>query len=235
MRGNHRGLLSGFAVIASVVLIAGCAAAPVAEPGQADPTTEPVAEETSDVAALSIGGTAITAFDDEGSVVTELDYTGAGADAIVFLSDVFGSEPAVAPRPAYGSCTAEATTATWGDDDFVLVYDFVGRTGHPDGQTLVAHAKSDAVGDVGVKTAQGMGVGDPVADLEAAIPNVGIHVDLGDPSITYVDYDVVSGVYEDWSDPDFGMTNNVYWGAQAEAKDGLIVKLSAPVWFQSAC
>ena len=235
MRQNHRGLLSGFAVIASVVLIAGCAATPVAEPGEPDPTTAPVAEETSDVATLSIGGNAISTLDDSGAVVTSFDYTGGGADAVAFLTDVFGTEPAVAPRPGDGSCTAAATSATWGDDEFVLLYDFAAQTGHPDGQAVVVQAKADAVGDVAVQTPQGVGVGDTFDDLVAAIPDVGTHGHLGDASLSYVDYDVVSGVYEDMSDPDFGMTENAYWGAQAEAKDGVIVKLSAPVWFQSAC
>jgi len=235
MRINQRGLLSGFAALASVALIAGCAATPAAEPGEPDPTTAPVAEESSEVVALTVGGNAVSTLDDSGAVVTSFDYTGGGDDAIAFLSDVFGSEPTVAPRPGDGSCTADATTATWGDNEFVLIYDFPAQTGHPDGQAVVVQAKAGTVGDVAVHTGQGFGVGDPVDDLVAAIPNVGTHQHTGDPSLFYVDYDVVSGVYEDMSDPDFGMTENAYWGAQAEAKDGVIAKLSAPVWFQSAC
>ncbi len=187
------------------------------------------------VTALSVGGTALSTLDDAGNVVGTLEYTSDGAAAIEFLSEAFGSEPVVSPRPGDGSCVSDATRAVWGDDAFILVYDFPERSGIPEGQSLALDAKAPTVGAVAVQTPEGVAVGDPVNELVVALPNVGTHENPYSPGFFYVDYAVASGEYEDFSDPDHGMTDNDYWGAQAIAENDVITELTAPVHFQSAC
>lgn len=236
MRIRQRRFISVSSAFAVVAVLAGCAASPSAGAPESEPTAEatPVAEEPA-VAALSIGGTAISMLDDEGDVVASLEYTTDGAAAVDFLSAAFGSDPVVSPRVGDGSCTADATRAVWGDDAFELIYDYPELSGIPAGQAVAVDAKAPAVGDVSVQTPEGVAVGDPASDLVAAIPNVGTHNRPGTTTLYSVDYAVVAGTYEDMSDADFGMTENAYWGALALVDNDVISELKAPSYFQSAC
>ena len=236
MRFSQTARLAAVLAVASVALLSGCATQP-APPTEAGPTADPTpaAEEAAAIATLTIGGTAITALDAEGAVLGSVDYTSAGAAAVEFLSDAFGSDPVVAARPGDSSCLADATQATWGDGAFVLVYDFPELSGQPDGQAVQAVAKAATVGDVAVTTPEGFAVGQPIAALVTAIPNVGVHTSADDAFGMQVDYAVVAGTYEDMTDPDFGMSDNAYWGAQAHGEGGVIATLTAPTYFQSAC
>ena len=238
MSKYQRHLTSALAAVAVVAILAGCAASPSA--GSPEPKPEPtgdatpIAEEPI-VVTLSVGGDGIVTLDDEGAVLATLDYTADGAAAVDFLSEAFGSDPVISPRAGDASCVADATRAVWGDDAFELVYDYPERSGLPDGQSVAVDAKAATVGNVAVQTPEGVAVGDQVNELIAALPNVGTHNRLGTESLFSVDFAVVSGTYEDISDTDFGMTDNVYWGAQAIVDNDVIAELRAPTYFQSAC
>ena len=229
MSKNQRLAVSVSSAFAIVAILAGCAASPSAGSPEPEPTgdTTPVAEEPA-VAALSIGGTAISTLDDSGDVVATLEYTADGAAAVDFLTEAFGSEPVVSPRAGDGSCTADATRAVWGDDAFELVFDYPELSGIPEGQSVAVDAKAPTVGEVAVQSPEGVAVGDPASDLVAALPNVGTHNRPGTTTLYSVDYAVVSGTYED-------MTDNAYWGAQALVENDTITELKAPIYLQSAC
>ncbi|MBB5843333.1 hypothetical protein HD599_001656 [Conyzicola lurida] len=221
-------------LVAAAVLVALSGCTGVAADPTASPTAEPVAGPA--IAVLTVGGTGVTAIDENGEEVSSLDYTSDGATTVAYLTAVFGSEPAVTTRPSDNSCHTEAARATWGDDAVELLYDFVGeRTELPTGQYVQLTVKSATVGDVSIETPTGFSVGEPETELVASIPGVGTHVNSALPDNTYVDYEVAGGEYTDSNDADFGQDENEYWGAQAFVNGGVIAELWAPVVFQSAC
>jgi hypothetical protein len=234
MRIYRRGFLAAAAV---VLALSGCAAGP-ADSAEVASTSTPTPDAVAgpSIAVLTVGGSGVTAIDENGQEVSSLDYTSDGATAVAYLTAVFGSEPVVTVRTSDMSCHAEASRATWGAGAVELLYDFIGeKTGLPDGQYVSLTVKAESVGTVGIETPTGFSVGDAESNLITSIPGVVTDVNAADPNLIYVDYELIGGVYVDPVYPVFGEDEVGAWGAKAASSSSVIVQLDAPVTFQDFC
>jgi len=211
-----------------VFALAGCTPSDNAD---AEPSASPSVEPTPPAAATAsvvIGGTAISAVAADGSVIDTAPYLDDAEQAMDLLNDAFQQLPVLTERMTDSSCIADATIATWGDS-FAIEYD---KEFGPPWGTFDVISTGPAVGDVAVTTQSGLGVGAPLAELEASLP--GVHTVLYDYSgVSQVHYDVGGGEWVAPDSPDAIMVD--YWGAAALAEGGTVTRLVAPVPYYDAC
>jgi hypothetical protein len=223
---KRRLLLAG--AVLAIMALTGCTA-PTAPVGSPSATPSPSSSAGPEAAAsVVIGGTAISTLAADGSVIDTAPYLDDAEQAMDLLNDAFQQLPVLTERVTDSSCIADATIATWGDS-FAIEYD---KEFGPPWGTFDVISTGPAVGDVAVTTQSGLGVGAPLAELEASLP--GVHTVLYDYSgVSQVHYDVGGGEWVAPDSPDAIMVD--YWGAAALAEGGTVTRLVAPVPYYDAC
>jgi hypothetical protein len=219
--------------IALTALLAGCSSpTPAATGASSTPSATAIPSATPEppvVAALVVGGAALTAVDDAGAEVWRTPYTSDPAAVVTTLTEVFGSAPEVVVHPGDQNCTPEDTRASWGG--FAVSYDtdFL-----PEGQLFQVLAESPAVDEIAVRTTHDAAVGSTLAEVSSGLPavQIGQEFELESGVVQWVHYEVAAGEYADPTSPE---SMPEYWGATARLTDGAVDLLMAPTTFVDYC
>ncbi|MBC7590732.1 MAG: hypothetical protein H7226_06770 [Salinibacterium sp.] len=164
--------VSLFTMALFATLLAGCttpSAAPSSPaPSSAQNRPSPAAAEEPVAAAVTIATESITITNDDGSVASSFTYFEVSEKVIAALTEAFGFEPTRAPIvPQYEVDPADADSVTW--DGFVLI-DLYAAAEQPYYPAFGVISQSPEVGEVTIKTEDGIAVGDAIDDLAAKYP-----------------------------------------------------------------
>jgi hypothetical protein len=174
--------LLALAAAASVAALAGCfpSSAPDASnppgtgsPSASAPTPTPSPTDDARVSEILITAEVIELRSGDGAVVTTFDYFQPTAEVVEGLTEAFGAEPKV---EQYQGNHAAGTRHSW--EGFSLQEpDFVEPPYYPEHWLLVT---AESAHGVDVRTIDGIAVGDPAPELEAAYPASSKRVVAGD-------------------------------------------------------
>jgi len=219
---------------ALTLLLAGCANSTPAATStpEATATSSPTPEPPA-VAALVVGGAALTAVDDAGAEIWKTSYTADPAEVVATLAELFESAPEVVDHPGDESCTPADTRASWGGFTISYDTDFL-----PEGQLFQVLATTPAVDDVSIRTPQSAAVGSSFTEISSGLPaeQIGQEYEWENGVGRWVDYEVAGGAYSDPNATEsFDGSLPEYWGAKARLLDGTVELLMAPTVFVSYC
>ncbi len=153
-------------------------------------------------------------------MLQEMSFTEDPATAINMLGEVFDDAPTPAETAA-GECVHAESTATWGDDGFVIAYG--PELPLPEDFQYHASTRAATVGEIAIETPTGFTVGDSLDDLVRATPEAEIEA----TEFEGVLYELVHYEIED--------TPTGQWGAFAWAEDDIIHGLAGGYFLGGDC
>lgn len=182
--GGRGAALTALALVASVLLLTGCAGPADPVRGTANPTATPSAPTPSErppapaaVTNIFVSATSIELRDASGKTLSKFDYFQSASEVVTGLSQALGSAPIVENFKGRND-TPPTTRYQW--DGFVLNDPTTGGTPPFSSNTWVR--VSEAVNGVHIGTVDGIAIGDSAAELEARYPDTSFRLPSGDQS-----------------------------------------------------
>lgn len=180
--GGHGTALTALVLVASVLLLTGCAGPSIqvvdapsrtATPAQPTSSTRPPAP--APVTGIFVSAESIELRDASGNRLSTFDYFQPASEVVAGLSQALGSAPILENLEGHND-VPPSTSYNWGG--FVLNDPSTGGTPPYSSNTWV-RVSSMAVNGVGISTVDGIAVGDSAAELEARYPDTSFRFPLG--------------------------------------------------------
>ncbi|WP_157802237.1 hypothetical protein [Diaminobutyricimonas aerilata] len=203
---------------AAVLALAGCTTtAPAADPTPSDsasPSSTPTAAPEPEVDEIVITSAGLRLLDD-GTELDALGWFDLAEESIAALTDAFGTEPEEVPYPGHIEA-APGTDYKW--DGFVFrVQDFEAEP--PLWSNISVISSVSSVGDVAIRTGDGLTIGSPTSAVQALNPPIANPYEHEGLSYTYFAVDQI--------EIESPSTHN-FVGVRVENDRGLVVELNAP-------